>query len=175
MRFFRGFTLVELMLVVAFIGIMAGVVLVSFSTRSTSESVKSAAREVAAAVRETQVSALSGFGRGESESIPDGSRICRYEINQISSTQYRSIVFYSSSNCLSGTEENITLLTYTLPNGVSFPSGSPSSPVWSIKFAVPRGEIMTGSSSSISLVKGESSFSVCVSPAGSVKESVSCP
>ena len=52
MRFSRGFTLVEVMLVMAFIGIMTGVVFVSLSTRRSMESAKSAAREVAAAVRE---------------------------------------------------------------------------------------------------------------------------
>lgn len=171
MRFSRGFTLVEVMLVMAFIGIMTGVVFVSLSTRRSMESAKSAAREVAAAVRETQGSALSGLRRGKNSSVPDGRSICRYEITQTSATEYQSSVFHAN-DCSIGSPTSLLLRTYTLPNGVRF--SSPLSSPWRVVFAVPRGEVTPGNVS-ISLAKGGSSFSVCVSSAGSVKESASCP
>lgn len=159
----HGFSLVEVLVVIAFIGIMTGVLFVSLSGKRTETSLKSAAREVAAAVRTAQNSALTGVKTG----VPDGRSLCRYEIKNTNASRYEILLHYSNGgNC----NRQSSLGVFSLKNGVSFSGGN-----WSVLFGVPRGDVLSGSQSAIGLTKSGSSFSVCVPSSGSITEKVSCP
>lgn len=59
-KFKKGFTLIELLIVIAIIGIMTAALFVTMSRSGTTNSLKVAGRQVAAAIRETQNYALTG-------------------------------------------------------------------------------------------------------------------
>lgn len=162
----HGFSLVEVLVVIAFIGIMTGVLFVSLSGKRTETSLKSAAREVAAAVRTAQNSALTGVKTG----VPDGRSLCRYDIERTSASTYEIFVRYSQNNgsCPGNNNDRSSLGRFSLKNGVSFSGGN-----WSVLFDVPRGNV--SATASIGLTKSGSSFSVCVPSSGSITEKVSCP
>ena len=164
----HGFSLVEVLVVIAFIGIMTGVLFVSLSGKRTETSLKSAAREVAAAVRTTQNNALTGVKTG----VPNGRSLCRYDIERTSVSTYEIFVRYSQNNgsCPGNNNDRSSLGRFSLKNGVSFSGGN-----WSVLFGVPRGDVLSGSQSAIGLTKSGSSFSVCVPSSGSITEKVSCP
>ena len=113
----HGFSLVEVLVVIAFIGIMTGVLFVSLSGKRTETSLKSAAREVAAAVRTAQNSALTGVKTG----VPDGRSLCRYEIKNTNASRYEILLHYSNGgNC----NRQSSLGVFSLKNGVSFSGGN---------------------------------------------------
>lgn len=58
--FRNAFSLMELMIVIAIIGIMTGIGLVSLNSSKTTRALENASREVAAAIREAQNNALTG-------------------------------------------------------------------------------------------------------------------
>ena len=156
MRRSRGFTLTEVVAVIAIIGIMSALLFVSLGGRRNNAALKAAAREVAAAVRVAQSNALTGLSRG----VPPGNSICQYGI-QGSSSSYKTTV--SSSVDCSGGGTSIDLSTYALQNGVVF--GSP----WSVSFSTPRG-VVTSGNISIDLVDGGSHYSVSVNSSGVITE-----
>ena len=59
-NFKKGFTLIELLIVIAIIGIMTAALFVSMSRSGTTNALKVAGRQLAAAIRETQNYALTG-------------------------------------------------------------------------------------------------------------------
>jgi prepilin-type N-terminal cleavage/methylation domain-containing protein len=169
MSSFRGFSLVEVMTVIAIVGIMLGITFVSFSGRRDEESLKGAAREVAAAVRSTQSNALSGVKRGVPE--PPPKSLCWIVLKKASSTSYEVFTRYKNTatdDCdtegFNGTSE-----TYALPNGVSF-SGDWNMGGAALSFDVPRGDYREADLSNIVLTKGGEHVSVCVLPSGVVIE-----
>ena len=177
MKRFRGFTLVELLIVTAFIGIMTGIVFVSMSGRRTNGELKSAAREVAAAIRMAQSSALSGSKKG----IPESRRnrgLCWVNFRKESNTSYGISVHYkdATGNACSGGggEGDGTAEIFSLRNGVAFSSSNwnSSGAGNTLRFDLPRGDV--NSASRIGLTKNGMSFFVCVSASGVVTEGASC-
>lgn len=165
MRFSRGSSFIEVMTVVAFIGIMMGVVFVSLSERRDEEALKAAAREVAAVIRVAQNNALSGVKKegenyGLCRHIAKGKDVNTYE------TYVRHLKNSSSTDCNASSDINDFLLnTYTLSNGVSF-----NDPTWSVSFSVPRGNLVEASDQSIVLKKGSKYSAVCVLTSGVIVE-----
>ena len=76
----RGFTLIEIMVVMAIIGIVTAVTIVSFGSGKERKAVEGQARKVAAAIREMQNYALTGKQIGTN--VP-----CKFGVISITSMQ----------------------------------------------------------------------------------------
>lgn len=145
-----GFTLIEVVIVVAIIGITSTVVFVSISASRATRGLDRGSREVMAALREAQNYALSG----RSATISENNTFFGLQIS--SATDYNVV---SSSG---------TISTYTLKDGVTFTSGNTT-----IEFALPRGDVRQGGtplvgSYRISVTKGGSSRYACVYSTGRI-------
>ncbi len=187
----KGFTFIEIMIVVTIIGIMTSVVLVYVSGDKSSRAVEVAARQVAAAIREAQNNALSGkqidtvniacghgfyfdsgvnnnkyklFYNYDTVSLP-GSQDCSNPVTPVSTTYDANSADYT---------------TYSLNNKVEFSSGTSEI----IYFTMPHGDVYENGSSltpsaKILLVSpdGNDKYTVCVYTSGRVEEKkgdVSC-
>jgi prepilin-type N-terminal cleavage/methylation domain-containing protein len=143
----KGFSFIELMITIAIMAIMTTVTLVSMNKGRELWAVKTAAREVAATVREVQNNALTGKG------LTASSASCNYTFSWTTAATPPANV-YNITGCRTQ--------SYTLKNGVSF-SGSGGSLSFSVPFSIT-------SEANIKLNKGSSDYYVCVYASGIVKE-----
>ncbi len=160
----------EVMIVVAIMGIMTTIGLVSMSATRNKKNIEIEARRVVASIREAQNYALTGK-IGGSGFIP-----CRFR--WISSpvvgdnTSYWITTFRRVSASCDGTAEDTgDSVKYSLQNGVTFSNNTP----YSIDFSVPFAGV---SASRIVLAKGGNYYTVCVSSSGVANEfegDVTCP
>ncbi|NTW29659.1 MAG: type II secretion system protein [Candidatus Moranbacteria bacterium] len=169
----RGFTLVEVIITTAIIGIVSAVSIVSMSGLKVKREVEGNARIVAAVIREAQNNAITGKNiRGATctmNSNPAECAPCGFEI----SASGNSYIMTQSNADLSG---GGTCSAYgggqsvLLTNGVTISNQK-------VRFVVPRAEPKTSmdadlDSGSIDFVlsKGAVSIHVCVYPLGRVEE-----
>jgi prepilin-type N-terminal cleavage/methylation domain-containing protein len=151
--FKKGFSIIELVIAVAIIVIMSSVIIISLTDSKDQQSLKTAAREVAAAIRDTQNNALAGKNAG--------GTCKKYCFN----TAAGSSNYTTGGNTCNGGGCPVSNLS--LKNGVTFAAAS------SMSFAIPRGDpgdFSSGTSLSVQLTKGGSSYYVCVSAVGYVYE-----
>lgn len=165
MRTVRAFSLVEVVIVMAFVGIMAAVTFVSFSGKRDEEALQVSAREVAATVRMAQSNALSGVRQNGND-----NELCSNRVEGKSDTTYDlSAVHLKNGNghvCGNSSGENVfSLGTYTLSSGVTF--GSPN---WKVSFSVPQGGLIETADQKIVLQKNGKYSAVCVRTSGSITE-----
>ena len=170
-RQWSGFSLLELMTVIAIIGILSSIGYANLSGARTIAALQGSAREVAASVREAQQYALTG------KEIGLGRIPCSFGVSSVG-TSY-SVVYRShpigSATCTGPT----TFVTYTLKNEVVF-NGN-----FSVDFSLPRAENSISASSPliIRLQKNTQYIGVCVHNKGQVVETavassaaaVTCP
>lgn len=145
-----GFTLIELILATAIIGILSSVTIVSLQSGKVKKDLEASAREVSAAVREAQNRALTG---------------------KVASSTCKSYYFSytGSSNNYSIGGSGCPQIQYKLKNGVTFASGG------NFSFSIPFGVLSSGKIS-IQLSKDSQSYYVCIGQSGSVTEQKnSCP
>lgn len=159
----KGFSLIELLIVCAFIGIMTVVALVSLGASRTKRQVEGAARELAAAVREAQNGALTG------KKINATHLPCRYWFTRVSNFSYKINYDYhtnSTSDCATPAPQDLVI--YNTKNSVTV------DPFGSFSFSVPFATVGSLSSDPnplpIILRKGSVKYVVCVSPAGNIWE-----
>ncbi|MFZ1720353.1 MAG: type II secretion system protein [Candidatus Moraniibacteriota bacterium] len=176
----KGFTLVELMVVMAMTAIMLAVTLTSLSGVKDRKAVEGEARKMAATIREMQNYALTGRQMGV------GQVTCGVGIDSISDTDtsYRVSYAYRSGATCANSPTFVSLSTNSLSNGVKFFVGS-SNTTDAFYFKVPRGNLMDRSSVAVTtaqlivLQKNTASYSVCIYPVGIVTETEgvlpSCP
>lgn len=154
-----GFTLIEVMIVVAIIGITSAMIFVTFSGQRQTRNTERAAREVLAALREAQNYALSG----RAGTINENNSY--YGVNFTAGAAYSLV---SSSG---------TISSYSLKNGIVASAAS------SVRFLLPRGEVYVGGSPlsgshQIRLVNGASSRYICVYSTGRIIDNgttAACP
>lgn len=150
----KGFSFIELMITIAIMTIMSAITLASMNAGQKLWAVKTAAREVAATVREVQNYALTG------KDLKDKTSICVFTFEWVSG---------SSTYLMEGCKTQ----SYVLKNGVNF-SGSGN-----FSFSVPFANLNPPSIADIKLNKGGIGgidYHVCVYASGAVKEAAdACP
>jgi len=152
-----GVTLVELLIVVALIGIMSAITIAFLGSGKNQKELESSAREVVAALREAQNLALTGKIMGTNE-FP-----CSYVFQAVSGGSGYSINY---NYCISGGDCTSTILkeyaAYVLKNGVKFSTAQ------DITFSVPHGTL--DSNYLFVINKGADNFSVCFCATGKIVE-----
>ncbi len=167
-RKIKGFTLIEMVVVIAIIGITSALIITSLtSTRSTRETER-AIHTLAATLREAQNYALTGRSTSVSQEN------CFYAVRLISSSQYALVNYFrSGGNCNSYN----TISTLTMPNGTTI-SGVASFPMI-FAFSLPRAEVYSATSGAlaslgmaqlIGATKGSQTHYLCLYPTGRVEE-----
>lgn len=169
-----GFTLLELVIVMAIITIMTIIALSNIQSNKKSKELEAAARAVSAAIREAQNNALAG------KQVTADMYPCNYQI-RTSSISTRFLIRYNDhflgSSCgsfnnyitydLKNNVEiqvpavNINIITYSVPFGVVSPSLSPNPfPIRICKVGATRNDT--------------NCYTVCVNNEGNVWEKPNC-
>lgn len=169
----HGFTLIEVLIVSAIIGIMASVVIVSLSGARSENQVKNAAILFSTALRDLQNNALTGKNIGAD--IPCDFRFGNVAVGANSiNFQYAQ---RSGGSCANNPAV-VALRTVTLTDGVTFGVVTAGG-----RFTVPWGGVLDSAGSSLvntlsyQVTKSGYTYSVCVYPGGRI-ENVSgnaCP
>ncbi|MFA5777501.1 MAG: prepilin-type N-terminal cleavage/methylation domain-containing protein [Parcubacteria group bacterium] len=148
----KGFSLIELLIAIAIIGIITSVTIVSMGDRKRDAEVEVAARKVVAAIRQAQNNALAGKGASSSCS------------------QYNFT--YGSSGYSMDCSGNYSV-SHTLENGITFANASANT----VSFSVPFGTLNPASDTTIQLTKNSSTYYICVNKGGDVSEvkNLPCP
>ena len=155
-RYNPGFTLIEMAAVVAILGILATITLVSWSRGRAQQEVKLAVLEFQAAMRQAQGYAMAG--RTDSTRIP-----CNYQLKFETTSQYSIIYQYKSGDvCPNDFTSNLSnpVQTFDVPNGVRFPANAWGS--GGIVFVLPSGSGLSTNIDAITLQKGSATQSVCI-------------
>ena len=154
----RGYTLVEMMVVIAIVGVFSAFVISSFSGSQATWALDTSSRELVAIIRQAQNNAVTG------RYLQAGEIPCRYGVAKVSANQYKLYYKYrlpsDPSDCSVVSSSDI--MTYTLRGGATFQS-FPSS----AEYSLPRGDI--GSGMTITLQDAPATaLNVCVSNNGMV-------
>lgn len=159
-----GFTLIEMMIVIAIVGIMTAIVMTSLNTGRTRKALETSAHEFAGAVREAQNYSLSGRQIS-------GNDVCAFSLKWVDDSTY-SLGYTVSGSC--GAVPT-AILSYSLKNAVTLGSFN------TISFSIPFGAISYSGSASgplqVSFTKSSIVYYVCVYPDGKVLEPMesTCP
>lgn len=143
----KGFTLLELMIVIAIIGTMASVTLTYLGGSRKDRELEVAAREVAAAVREAQNNALTG---------KNASSTCSSYVFTYGGSNYS---VSNNSECINSP------IQYTLKNRVTFQNSG------SLSFSIPFG-VLSPDNNAVLTLRNQTgkTINVCVYPPGRVEE-----
>lgn len=164
----KGFTLIEMVVVLAIIGITSAVIITSLTVTRSSRETERAIHTLAATLREAQNYALTGRSTSVSQEN------CFYAVRLMSSSQYALVNYYrSGGNCNSYN----TISTLTMPGGTAI-SGVASFPTI-FAFSLPRAEVYSATSGAlvslgaaqlIGATKGGQTHYLCLYPTGRVEE-----
>jgi prepilin-type N-terminal cleavage/methylation domain-containing protein len=158
----KGFTVVEILVVIAIMLIMLSVALVSMRSASDNAKVKSAQREVASAIRLAQSDALQG------KTMPSVGLPQCYVFKFTSATAY-GIYYNNTDACPAANDQASPIESYTLNSGVKLTSPSLYANT-RITFSVPHGEASNARTFVISNSSKSLSKNVYVKTGGSVTE-----
>jgi prepilin-type N-terminal cleavage/methylation domain-containing protein len=159
----RAFTLIEVMVVVAIIGIMAGIVIIPLGNGRIERELEANAREFVGVVREAQNYALTG------RQAVAGTDPCRFHMSW-SGSNYTLTYWYKDAG---GTcNQTSPMAAYTLKNGVVFGNSD------TLYFTLPHANLdfSTGSRGA-TLTKQSISHIACVYADGRISDQsgASCP
>lgn len=150
----NGFTLIEVMVVIAIIGIMTSISIVSFVTSRRNAALEAASREVESVLREAQNYALSG------KNLTNPS-CTGFNVRNQGVSNY--ILF---NNCIN--------MPFSLKNGVVFSNSG------TIRFVIPHGRLETIAPyvNCLSVSNGGNHYNISVNSAGLITRTLSptpCP
>jgi len=155
-----GFTLIEVMVVVALMGIMAALSIVSLESGRIERELEANAREFVGIVREAQNYALTGRQIG-------GNTACSFSVVWAASTY--SFRYTPSGNCAASPTP---IASYALKNGVAFSNTN------ALSFSLPHAalDFSTGNRSA-TFTKQSSSYVVCIYADGRISDQrgAACP
>jgi prepilin-type N-terminal cleavage/methylation domain-containing protein len=162
-----GFTLIEILVVVAIISIMAGVILANANSGRNEEAVDAATRTLVNTIRELQQYALTG------RQFTSNTDPCLYQIAWSNGANTYTTTYHYKDGSGSCTQ-SVAIATFALPGGVLF-SGTGN-----FGFTLPYGKPNFGTASvALPVTKGGSvSGVVCAYKDGLIKNTVgssSCP
>jgi prepilin-type N-terminal cleavage/methylation domain-containing protein len=162
----RGFTLLEILIVVAVIGIISVIILGGTGNGRTEREIDAAGREVVAAFRESQQYALTG------RQIVPNTNPCQFALTWNSgSSNFTATYYYKDNNEVCN--QTSVISTYALRGGVTF------SNTGAVAFTVPHGKTTFGGVSvGAQLGKAGTTGVACVYRDGLMKNvlgSTSCP
>lgn len=159
---FRAFTLIEMLVVMAIVGIMTTVIVASLGSGRTKRELETNAREFASTVREAQSYALTG-----KQAIGGGSA-CAFSVTWMGSSTYK-LGSTPSGSC--GAIPT-SIVSYSLKNGVTL------SNFGTISFKLPWAAVVSGGGSKVIFSKSSNTHSVCINVEGKITDQVgssSCP
>lgn len=151
----RGFSIVELMIVVAIIGIMSTVVMVSFNSPKSGVRLKAAQSEFVSAIKLAQSYALQG------KIPPNGDKASAYGVSFTNNTK-SYVIFYTDSDgdrtleSYSLADKNVTLAS-SVGGGGRF------------LFSVPDGNF-SGSAATVTLTYNGTTRQIQISSGGAIVE-----
>ncbi len=159
----RGFTLLEMLLVMGIIGVMSTVVLAINLDAKKQEVLKNSAREVASITREAQHYALTG-ARMDNTHFP-----CQYQVEKSGNGLKISYKYHLGDTLCSDVANLHSQDYYTFPidSSVTVEHFNP------IIFTVPHGTTNIAAGENvrrITLTSGSDTFSVCVYRSSNIKE-----
>jgi prepilin-type N-terminal cleavage/methylation domain-containing protein len=165
-HFRQGFTLLEILIVVAVIGIISVIILSGTGNGRIEREIDAAGREVVAAFRESQQYALTG------RQIVPNTDPCQFALTWNSgSGNFTATYYYKDSNEVCN--QTSVINTYTLRGGVTFGNTG------AVAFTVPHGKTTFGGTSvGAHLGKAGTVGVACVYKDGLMKNilgSTSCP
>jgi len=149
MRSIDAFTLIEMVIVIAIVGIITLILIVSLGGGRIQREVETNAREFASVLKEAQNYALTGKQVGSGIT-------CRFDVVWAGSSYHLDAVAKSGSTC-TGTPAPIA--TYTLKQGVSFQS--PGSASFVLPWASTTAKMVRFTKSSLA-------YTVCLDSNGSI-------
>ena len=153
----RGFTLLELLIVIAIIVITSTIALVSLSNARVNQDLNRASQTMAANIRLANNYALTG------KSGDINQKVCEYRIEFTSTTTYRLVTLTRDALGACGSPQ--TLADYTVEGGVSAKAAPPF-----VTFIPPRAETNLSFPLLVKLTKNSKIFVLCVYPSGRVEE-----
>lgn len=163
----QAFTLIEVMVVVAIIGITTSIMLLSFSNAQIKRQLETNAREFVGALREAQNYALTG------KQAVVGTKPCAFDVSWDDSAGVSTYVlkYRYRDNVTSVCDQTFTMASHVLKNGVVFSSSGTYS------FDLPHANItyngasFSGIQTSIDLRKQSFDHYVCVYSSGNILDS----
>lgn len=175
-RCVSAFTLIEVMVVMAIIGIVSALITSSLSSYRSLRDADRAGHVFSAALREAQNYALAG----RADTISEEN--CYFGLRITSATDYSLVNYYRSGGTCTSFN---TVSAYSLPVGVQF-SGIATYPT-SFAFSLPRAEVYTGTvgalgslgaSQLFGFTKAGQTVYICLYPTGRIEDrgtQSSCP
>lgn len=152
----NGFTLIEVMVVIAIIGIMTSISIVSFITSRRNAALEAASREVEAVLREAQNYALSGKNLTDPACV--GFNVTTF-LEGATLSGYRVV-----NSCMN--------ISFSLKNRIVFSSGG------TIRFLIPHGRLGIAPNVNYFRVSdGVNYYNICVNDAGLITRNFNsaCP
>ncbi len=164
-KYLRGYTLVEMVVVIAIVGVVSTFLVASFVGSQATWALDASSRELTAILRQAENSAATGR-------YIDASKVpCLYGVDKASTNQYVLYYKYRTGTDCTSVSARVNIMTYTLRGGATFQSfASP------IEYSLPRGDL--NGNTVITLADAPAaSLNVCISQSGMVVGGITqvCP